>query len=55
MNENNDQGMDTITISVAPELKRTFKSACAANGEKMTDVILRYIDGYVKPKNQRRA
>jgi ParG len=43
-----------MNINVDVKLHDAFKAATAAQGEKMTDVLLRFIQEYVK-KNQPRA
>ncbi len=49
-----------MNMLVPRELHDRFKAACAARGERMTDVLLEYIDEYVKkyglqPKKGRRG
>ncbi len=48
-----------MNMLVPRQLHDQFKAACAARGERMTDVLLRHIDEYVKkyglqPKKGRR-
>jgi predicted HicB family RNase H-like nuclease len=54
-------GLKRLNVNISEELHRSFKSATAAQGVEMTDVILefiqKYIDkhGLVTPKKSRRA
>jgi len=43
-----------MNINVDAKLHDAFKATTAAKGEKMTDVLLRFIEEYVK-KNQSAA
>ena len=46
-----------MNLNVPVELHNTFKSLTAAEGKNMTDVILKWIEDYVKdnsPKSKRR-
>ncbi len=48
-----------VNLNISVELHNRFKSLTAAQGENMTDVLLRFIDDYVrehtspKPKGRR--
>jgi len=54
-------GLKRLNVNISEELHRSFKSATAAKGLEMTDVLLefiqRYVDknGLVAPKKSRRA
>jgi len=54
-------GLKRLNVNISTELHRRFKSATAAQGLEMTDVILGFIEGYVTrnapaaPKKSRRA
>lgn len=48
-----------MNMNVPRELHDSFKAAAASHGENMTDILLKYIDEYVKkygvqPKKGRR-
>lgn len=48
-----------MNMLVPRELHDSFKAACAARGERMTDILLKHIEEYVKkhgvqPKKGRR-
>jgi len=55
------KGLKRLNVNITTELHRRFKSATAAQGLEMTDVILewiqKYVDknGLVTPKKSRRA
>lgn len=42
------QELKRVNIHIDPELHRAFKTAAAAEGENMTDVLLEFIESYVK-------
>ena len=44
-----------LIIAIDADLKNSFKAACAMNGVKMTDVLLKCIESYVNTKQRRRA
>ena len=54
-------GLKRLNVNISEELHRRFKSATAAQGLEMTDVILEWIQKYVDknglviPKKSRRA
>jgi hypothetical protein len=54
-------GIKRLNINIPTELHRSFKSATAAQGLEMTDVLLEFIEKYVAknepvtPKKSRRA
>ena len=54
-------GIKRLNVNISEELHRRFKSATAAQGLEMTDVILEWIQKYVDknglaaPKKGRRA
>ena len=48
------RGFKRMNINVDAKLHDAFKATTAAKGEKMTDVLLRFIEEYVK-KNQSAA
>ena len=54
-------GIKRLNVNISEELHRRFKSATAAQGLEMTDVILEWIQKYVDknglviPKKSRRA
>jgi len=54
-------GLKRLNVNISEELHRRFKSATAAQGLEMTDVILEYIEKYVAknglsaPRKGRRA
>jgi hypothetical protein len=54
-------GLKRLNVNISEELHRRFKSATAAQGLEMTDVILEWIQKYVDknglaaPKKGRRA
>jgi predicted HicB family RNase H-like nuclease len=54
-------GLKRLNVNISEELHRRFKSATAAQGLEMTDVILewiqKYVDqnGLVTPRKSRRA
>jgi hypothetical protein len=41
-------GVKRMNMNVPKELHDAFKAASAARGERMTDVLLEYIEQYVK-------
>lgn len=43
-----DKGVKRMNLNVPIELHNTFKSVTAAQGQNMTDVLLRYIQEYVE-------
>ena len=54
-----DKGVKRMNLNVPIELHNAFKSATAANGQNMTDVLLERIKEYVakyspKPKGRRK-
>lgn len=54
-------GLKRLNVNISEELHRRFKSATAAQGLEMTDVILEWIQKYVEknglaaPKKSRRT
>ena len=54
-------GLKRLNVNISAELHRSFKSATAAQGLEMTDVLLEFIQRYVEknglvaPKKSRRA
>jgi ParG len=54
-------GLKRLNVNISEELHRSFKSATAAQGLEMTDVLLEFIqkyvakNGLVAPKKSRRA
>ncbi len=42
------QGVKRMNMNVPKELHDAFKAATAARGERMTDVLLEYIQEYVQ-------
>ena len=40
-------GLKRLNVNITEELHRSFKSATAAQGLEMTDVILEFIEKYV--------
>ena len=54
-------GLKRLNVNISEELHRRFKSATAAQGLEMTDLVLewirKYVDknGLVAPKKSRRA
>ena len=55
------EGLKRLNVNISEELHRQFKSATAARGLEMTDLVLewiqKYVDknGLVAPKKSRRA
>jgi predicted HicB family RNase H-like nuclease len=55
------EGLKRLNVNISEQLHRRFKSAAAAQGLEMTDLILewiqKYVDrnGLVAPKKSRRA
>ena len=37
-----------LNLHIDPELHRAFKTAAAAQGKKMTDLVIDFIEGYVQ-------
>jgi ParG len=37
-----------MSLIISPDLHRAFKSACAAQGKEMTEVLLEFIEQFVK-------
>ncbi len=56
-----EKGLKRLNVNISEELHRSFKSATAAQGLEMTDLILewirKYVDknGLVAPRKSRRA
>ena len=56
-----EQKVKRMNLNVPVKLHNTFKSVTAAEGENMTDVLLEFIEGYIrrhspmtrKPKGRR--
>ena len=54
-------GLKRLNVNISEELHRSFKSATAAQGLEMTDVLLEFIlryvakNGLVTPRKSRRA
>ena len=42
------KGLKRLNVNISEELHRSFKSATAAQGLEMTDVLLEFIHRYVK-------
>jgi hypothetical protein len=54
-----DKGTKRMNLNVPVELHNSFKSITAAKGQRMTDVLLEFIQTYVKnyspkPKGRRK-
>jgi hypothetical protein len=51
------KGLKRVNLNIPVELHNSFKSLTAAKGENMTDVILKFIEGYINdysPKSKGR-
>ena len=61
INEKKGKGPKRLNVNISEELHRRFKSAAAAQGLEMSDLVLewiqKYVDKYglVAPKKSRRA
>jgi ParG len=44
-----------LNLNVERELYQRFKAACALRGEKMTDVLVDYIQSYIDGKSSPKA
>ena len=55
-----EQELKRLNLNISTELHNAFKSATAAEGKNMTDILLEFIQQYVadhsspKPKGRRR-
>ncbi len=52
-NEKNDERIVRVQVPVPESLRNSFKSATAANGVSMTDVIVECMEDYVKREKSR--
>ena len=59
ISKSEEQKVKRMNLNVPVELHNSFKSVTAAQGQNMTDVLLKYIENYVtkyspKPKGRRK-
>ncbi|MEK0182158.1 MAG: hypothetical protein EAZ98_03100 [Oscillatoriales cyanobacterium] len=48
----NDKKTVAIRIEMPPDLRNRFKSAVARDGKNMRDVLLEFMEGYVRKAEQ---
>jgi ParG len=48
MRSTKDQGVKRMNLNVPLNLHDAFKAATASQGKKMTDVLMKFIEQYVK-------